>query len=145
MKFRLRLYREILDWTPVSALNTLIRWRFPTVEHISVDDFVQRHLAAENLLLLDARAPADAAFGFGDVPLSAMPYEQLKHKVSVFRLQHPHGLVVVLCVVGYRSSCVARQLSRSGFRGIVNLQGGLRAVQRQWPAAIADILTQSSK
>ncbi len=145
MTLRMRLYRVILDWTPVSVLNTLIRWCFPTVKHLAVDDFLRRRVAEENLLLLDVRAPADVAFGFGDAQPPAMSYEQLKHKVNMFRLQHPHSVVVVLCVAGYRSSCVARQLSRSGFHGIFNLEGGLRAVQRQRPTALADILTQSSR
>jgi len=91
----------------------------PVTDHLSVvDDTTQ---------LVDVRQPAEVATGtlpgFVNIPLDELP-------ARVGELDTTRR-VVLLCRSGNRSANAARFLAQQGFTDLVNLAGGMLAVQNQ--------------
>lgn len=101
-----------------------IRGRFPEVPSLSTTNLA-RWLAATNQLppvLIDARAAGE----FEVSHLRGAHHAETVAEVRALGVK-PAQPLVVYCSVGYRSSALARQLLRSGFTNVWNLEGSLFA------------------
>ena len=112
------LLRNALLWLamrlPSAIANRLIRWRFPTVTQRSAGS------------LFFAQQSATPAF----IDVRGITLQRVRERITDYRYRQPHGVVVLVCEIGYCSSRLAAELAETGFDGVVNLEGGLRALRR---------------
>lgn len=95
-----------------------------TVREHPADDHAA--LLVPGVQLVDVREPGEVAggtlAGFTNIPLGQLP-----NRVGEL---DPSRRVVVLCRSGNRSGHAARWLVEQGFSDVVNLSGGLLAIER---------------
>ncbi|MEB3231118.1 MAG: rhodanese-like domain-containing protein [Leptolyngbyaceae bacterium] len=114
-----------LSW---QTLKQQIRAEFPSVEHISVQEFETYLPAIESqdsdsakVLLVDVRAPEEFAVS------------HLHHAVNLedanaildLAQQRQVEQIILYCSVGYRSAKMAQTLEQQGWDAVVNLEGSL--------------------
>ncbi|MFP5487202.1 MAG: rhodanese-like domain-containing protein [Acidimicrobiia bacterium] len=92
-------------------------------EHPAVD---HEALLGDRVQLIDVREPVEVAGGtlpgFVNIPLGELPTRLAE--------LDPGRRVVLLCRSGNRSGQAAAWLARQGFVDVVNLAGGITAVER---------------
>jgi rhodanese-related sulfurtransferase len=117
-----------------TVMHQVIQLRFNHVKHIELADLRTRLQQGEPTLLIDARA-------MDEFRTSHLPHAQWHRaltatvaEIASFATEHPQGLIVVYCSVGYRSSALAAALTQalpaqSNTQPIAlhNLRGGMFA------------------
>ncbi len=97
--------------------------RRPDYESISAGELKERLDAGDRPALLDVREPWE--FGLARLEGSKLiPMGEISGRVSEL---DPAAETVVICHHGTRSAYVTRALTRTGFRRVLNLEGGLDA------------------
>lgn len=95
--------------------------REPDYENIASRDLKRKLDQDERPILLDVREPWEHATARIDgsklIPTAEVPDRMLE--------LDPEAETVVICHHGLRSAYVTRFLARSGFRKVINLEGGL--------------------
>ena len=99
---------------PSAIANRLIRWRFPEVE---------QHSPGVLLLAHDRGLQS-----FVDV--RGLTIRQVREQIAANRRQQPQARVALVCDIGYCSSKLAAALVSAGYKNVVNLEGGLRALRQ---------------
>ncbi len=97
-----------------------------TIESITADAFAQRKQAAPDLTIIDVRKPTE----FDADHLSGaenMPLDNLNDYLTDILNEEP---VYVHCAGGYRSMIANSILKARGFNNVVNVEGGLAAIQK---------------
>jgi len=97
-----------------------------TIESITADAFAQRKQAAPDLTIIDVRKPTE----FDADHLSGaenMPLDNLNDYLTDILTEEP---VYVHCAGGYRSMIANSILKARGFNNVVNVEGGLAAIQK---------------
>mgnify|MGYP002777878929 CR=1 FL=1 len=96
------------------------------IESITADDFAQRHQANPNLPVVDVRRPAEFATGHVEGAKNH-PLDDLNdHLAEIPRDE----AVFVHCAGGYRSMVAASILKARGFDRLVNVEGGIGAIEK---------------
>ncbi len=97
-----------------------------TIESISADEFAERKQAAPDLPIIDVRKPtefdADHLAGAENMPL-----DNLNDYLTDIPNEKP---VYVHCAGGYRSMIANSILKARGFNNVINVEGGLAAIQK---------------
>ena len=107
------------DWT---SLKKAIRGRFPEVRQLSTDELRAALDRGDAPLLLDARTAAEYRVSHLQNAQRAETVGQAKQLLA----QAPKDrAIVVYCSVGYRSTALARELMRSGYTQVANLEGSI--------------------
>ncbi|MBC7571876.1 MAG: MBL fold metallo-hydrolase [Spirosoma sp.] len=97
-----------------------------TIESITADAFAQRKQATPDLTIIDVRKPTE----FDADHLSGaenMPLDNLNDYLTDILNEEP---VYVHCAGGYRSMIANSILKARGFNNVVNVEGGLAAIQK---------------
>jgi rhodanese-related sulfurtransferase len=95
----------------------------PTPKNLSVHALAAWHGRAR---LVDVREPAEFVGELGHVPHAELvPLSSLPRVAESW---DRGALVVVICRSGGRSAAAARTLEQMGFRAVMNLDGGMLAV-----------------
>ncbi|MEB3213228.1 MAG: rhodanese-like domain-containing protein [Leptolyngbyaceae bacterium] len=104
-------------------MKAQIHENFPTVEHISIEEFEQRSdtTAPTEILIVDVRKPEEFAVS------------HLKHAINledadaIFELAQVQQAeqIILYCSVGYRSAKMAQALEQRGLENVVNLEGSI--------------------
>ncbi len=97
-----------------------------TIQSISADEFAQRQQAAPDLPIIDVRKPAEFATDHLEKAHN-MPLDNLNEYLTDIPDQEP---VYVHCAGGYRSMIANSILKARGFNNVVNVEGGLAAIQK---------------
>lgn len=107
------------DWT---SLKKTIRGRFPEVRQVSTEELHAAIARADPPLLIDARTAAEYRVSHLRNAQRAETLAQAKQMLA----QAPKDrAIVVYCSVGYRSTALARELLRSGYTQVANLEGSI--------------------
>ena len=107
------------DWP---TLKRTIRNRFPEVRHVSVEELHAALAGADAPVLIDARTPGEYRVSHLQGARRAETAAQAIQALAGTPKDHP---IVVYCSVGYRSSALARELMRSGYTQVANLEGSI--------------------
>ena len=111
-----------LDASDWSSLKKAIRGRFPEVRQVGTEELHAAFASGDPPLLLDARTAAEYRVSHLKGAQRAETAAQAKQALG----QVPKDrLIVVYCSVGYRSSALARELMRSGYTQVANLEGSI--------------------
>ena len=101
-----------------------IRNSFPTVKHITTDEFKQlmEQVNENNIVLLDVRE-------IEEYKLSHIKNAQLStgmdEALSILKNVPKDKKIVAYCSVGYRSASLVKQLTAQGYSNILNLEGSI--------------------
>lgn len=108
----------------LEGIKNLVRKRFPEVRQLSVGELAAWlvDLKREQPILLDAREPDE--FTTSHLP-GALQVDPSANAESIRPLLTANRPVVVYCSVGYRSSGLARRLTRAGVTEVFNLEGSI--------------------
>jgi rhodanese-related sulfurtransferase len=107
------------DWP---TLKRELRSRYPEVRQISVEDLHSALARADPPLLIDARSAAEYRVSHLH---GARRAETAAQATKLLAGTPKNRAIVVYCSVGYRSSALARELMRSGYTQVANLEGSI--------------------
>ena len=110
---------DAADWP---TLKRTIRSRFPEVRQVSVEELQAALAGADAPLLIDARTEGEYRVSHLQGARRAETAAQAIQALAGTAKAHP---IVVYCSVGYRSSALARDLMRSGYTQVSNLEGSI--------------------
>ncbi len=116
----------------LERINSKIHREFPSVEHISIEQFNTKNPA--EILLIDVREYEE--YAVSHIP-GARHLTDAK-AIATLALQEKKA-VVVYCSVGYRSSKMAQRLKKTGVENISNLEGSIFA----WANASLPLVNQA--
>jgi len=105
-------------------INSLIRWRFPHVRHLTVKELHQelQQSGKKPPLLLDGRTSSEYEVShLHQAYLISDSLEQLEERFGLDK----NSPIVVYCSIGYRSALVAHRLQQIGYAQVFNLNGSL--------------------
>ncbi len=97
---------------------------FPSVRHITIDEYQQRYPGA---LLIDVRSAEEFAVSRIPGALHAGSHPQLLRLVTDLRTRQPEADLLLYCSLGWRSARAASYLQQQGVDGLMNLQGSIFA------------------
>ena len=102
----------------------LVRKAFPEVPQMTTRQLaaIQADDAAPYIVLLDARTATE--FSVSHLP-GAVLASNTRMALDALESTDPERTVIVYCSVGYRSSRLAADLRRRGFKNVFNLEGSL--------------------
>jgi rhodanese-related sulfurtransferase len=97
------------------------------ISEISIDDYKRMREAALPHILVDVREESEwnAAHAQGAIHLSKGVIERDIEKT----VPDPSSCVVLYCGGGYRSALAADNLQKMGYRNVLSLDGGWRAIE----------------
>ncbi len=101
---------------------SMVREDFPRVQHISTDELAAVLEEHTDFTLLDTREPEEYEVSHIQGALLA---EGVRDALKALKDKSREDLVIVYCSVGYRSSSIAKKLTRRGFKNVVNVEGSL--------------------
>ena len=101
---------------------SMVREDFPRVQHISTDELAAILEEHTDFTLLDTREPEEYEVSHIQGAILA---EGVRDALKVLKDKSREDLVIVYCSVGYRSSNIAKKLTRRGFTNVVNVEGSL--------------------
>ena len=107
------------DWP---GLKRAIRERYPEVRQMSTDALHAAFARGDPPILFDARSAVEYQVSHLHGALHAASVAQT---VKALAREPQDRAIVVYCSVGYRSSALARELKRSGFTQVANLEGSI--------------------
>ncbi|UCF37307.1 MAG: rhodanese-like domain-containing protein [Acidobacteriota bacterium] len=110
--------RTTEDWT---ALLARIRSEFPAVDQLPTEELARWLVEGREVVLLDTRSNEEYEVSHLEGALHAETVEQA---TEILERSASSPIVVVYCSVGYRSSALATQLMRRGFK-VYNLEGSI--------------------
>ena len=91
------------------------------IEQMTPTEFVRRHAAGDDLVLLDVREPHELVQSSVKGALH-IPMAQIPERLAELDRDRP---LVILCRSGSRSQAVASFLLQRGFTQVANLSGGI--------------------
>ena len=97
----------------------LIDEDFPSVRQLSIEDFLQGYL--DSSLVVDARDPKE--FTVSHIK-GAINLVDAKKVIDISK-SRKLPQIIVYCSVGYRSSKLADEIMKAGFRNVYNLKGSI--------------------
>ena len=103
---------------------------------LPVNDF-EKAIQGKNVQLLDVRTPQEYKEGYIPGAINADWQNEKEFAIQAKKLDK-NVTVYVYCLSGVRSGKAADWLAANGFKGIVNLDGGIKA----WKAADKKIVTK---
>lgn len=105
-----------LTWPEI---DTMINDKFPGVNHMEIDELLQRQKELGDIVLLDVREEEEYA---------------ISHLPGAIHTLSPHTLplaqdrfIVVYCSVGYRSARAVQEFQARGYPNVYNLRGSIFA------------------
>ena len=100
----------------------------PGVSHLSPEEYQQQLAQHKNAYLLDIRTPMEYKRSHleGAVNISYLGFSFGK-KIAKLDTDHP---VFIYCQTAHRSPMAAKKLWKKGFRHIVDLEGGYKAIKK---------------
>jgi rhodanese-related sulfurtransferase len=123
-----------LDWPTMLAK---IRAEYPEVRQISASELValQSDVARGAPLLIDTRSADEFAISHLH---GATRAETADEAIKLIGAASSDRQVVLYCSVGYRSSKVADQLRKRGYRNVANLEGSIFAWANEGRVVVRD-------
>ncbi len=109
--------REVISW---QAINTEIAEKFSDVEHISIEQFLEKQEKDDDLLIVDVREPEEYAVSY-ILGAQNMTDPQVIGKLAL----ESEKDVVVYCSVGYRSALMVQKLQNLGVGEVSSLRGSI--------------------
>ena len=107
------------DW---ATLKRTIRNRYPDVRQISTEALRSALSRGDSPMLIDARTAAEYQVSH---LRGAQRAETAAQAMKTLAQESKDRAIVVYCSVGYRSSALARELMRSGYTQVANLEGSI--------------------
>lgn len=114
---------------PIQLSNALIRYRFPSVTHISAQRVLDSATTHSPMLWIDITS-AYCPFDLVGRAHAVTSLNEAQALATAFQQQHKRGRIVISCAVGFRSSEIALELTRAGIENASNVEGGRRALAR---------------
>lgn len=110
---------DSLEW-----VKRYIRYKFPDVSQISIDEFQRWRISRSNddLVLLDVRTREE--YEVSNIQGSQLA-TSLKDALKLLTGVPKDQLIVAYCSVGYRSSDLVRALTERGYNNAYNLEGSI--------------------
>ena len=107
------------DWM---SLKKAIRGRFPEVRQLSTEALRAALARGDSPVLIDARTAVEYRVSHLQ---SAQRAETSAQAMQVLAQVPKDRAIIVYCSVGYRSTALARELMRSGYTQVANLEGSI--------------------
>jgi rhodanese-related sulfurtransferase len=109
---------------PLFEIKGEIRVKFPTVEHVSVEQLRDKlaPTVKQPPLLLDVREPEEYSVSHIHGAKLTTKIEQV---MAILDQQSKDRITILYCSVGYRSAVFVKQLQQRGYKHIFNLEGSI--------------------